>query len=97
MNHKKIEAIKQISLGVLVVAILFGLLHYLNAPERKRLKQVQAGELILECHIKKTGLTIIAPEKVTGHSDITWWFTNGVSSRCTTKNTSELDHWELVE
>ena len=86
MNHEKIETIKQISLCVLVVAILLGFLHYLNAPERKRLKQVQAGELILECHIKKTGLTIIAPEKVTGHSDEYWYFKNGLSRRSTTKS-----------
>lgn len=85
MNHEKMEAIKQITLAVTAIAIIVGLLHYLNAPERKRLAQVQSGELVLECNMRKTGLTIIAPEKVTDHSDITWWFTNGVSSRCTTK------------
>ena len=85
MNHEKMEAIKQIALAVTVIAIIVGLLHYLNAPERKRLAQVKSGELVLECNMRKTGLTIIAPEKVTDHSDGTWWFTNGVSSRCTTK------------
>lgn len=85
MNHEKLEATKQITLAAIVIAIILGLLYWLNAPERKRLAQVKSGELILECHLKKTGLTIIAPEKVTGHSDNYWYFKNGLSRRCTTK------------
>ena len=89
MNNEKMEAIKQIALAAIVIAIIFGLLHYLDKPERDRLAQVQSGELVLECNMKKTGLTIIAPEKVTGYSDITWLFTNGSSSRCTTQPSSK--------
>ena len=85
MTQEKMEAIKQITLAAIVIAIIVGLLHYLNEPERVRLAKVQSGELVLECNLRKTGLTIIDPEKVTDHSDGTWWFTNGVSSRCTTK------------
>jgi|GEM_PF-5015284 len=85
MNHEKMEAIKQLILAAIVITIIAGLLHYLNKPERVRLAKVQSGELVLECNMRKTGLTVIDPEKVTGHSDGTWWFTNGVSSRCTTK------------
>ena len=56
MNHEKIEAIKQITLAAVAIAIIVGLLHYLNAPERKRLAQVQSGELVLECNMRKTGV-----------------------------------------
>ncbi|MEM4380334.1 MAG: hypothetical protein QXL01_06620 [Thermoplasmatales archaeon] len=59
MNHEKIDAIKQITLAAVVIAIIVGLLHYLNAPERKRLAQVQSGELVLECNLKKSQIIAI--------------------------------------
>jgi len=81
MNHEKIDAIKQITLAAIVVAIVFGLLHYLNALERDRLAQVQSGEVELVC-LMKDGERVIEPEMVTGLLDDTWVFKNGSAKRC---------------
>jgi len=81
MNHEKIDAIKQITLAAIVVAIVFGLLHYLNALERGRLAQVQSGEVELVC-LMKDGERVIEPEMVTGLLDDTWVFKNGSAKRC---------------
>lgn len=81
MNHEKMEAIKQIALAAIVIAIIFGLLHYLNEPERDRLAKVQSGEVELVC-LLKDGERVIPPEMVTGLLDDTWVFKNGSAKRC---------------
>ena len=81
MNDEKMESIKQITLAAIVIAIILGLLHYLNKPERDRLAKVQSGEVELVC-LMKDGERVIPPEMVTGLLDDTWVFKNGSAKRC---------------
>lgn len=81
MNHEKMDAIELITLAAILIAIIFGLLHYLDKPERERLAQVQSGEVELVC-LMKDGERVIEPEMVTGFLDGTWLFKNGSAKRC---------------
>ena len=81
MNNEKMEARKKIALVAIVIAITFGLQHYLDKLERDRLEKVQSGEVELVC-LLKDGERVIPPEMVTGLLDNTWVFKNGSAKRC---------------